>query len=396
MRQKKVSHLKVVVWAVCTFSPLYIGTCAVFAASFDCNKAKSYAEKTICATPELSNADNRLSELYKQAKAVQGNSKEFRDFVLKNWQKREACHDVACIEAWYSKSFDLYEGLLGSKRIADGPSLRPDKVQATTEKQALLDRIEKESAETILKSYYDDFDGDGVKEVFAITQKGQDGAHHIWYAGKTDVKEVKFDAAYCYYDSSDEAIVKVSKDQKIFIMECGNNGSGSFSVCCYVSSGKVKLVNQSMEGLTQLSEKEFAIHPSEFDHSKDGEFMTGHTYKRYYLKWDGNKFVEYSGIEISKKKLESYKNGRSVIENIKNEGYTIEKIYERSNGIININVFKRFNDESEAGSYDNVTLKLKEGKVTVVDADNPYNGSTDGIVNRSSYGGIYSASSGRL
>ncbi len=271
-----------------------------------------------------------------------------------------------------------------------GLCLQPNEAQATTGKQALLDKIKKESAETILKSYYDDFDGDGVKEIFAITQTDE-GYHHIWYAGNKEIKQVKGDDIRCDYDSSYKSIVKVSENQKIFIMEFFFGANGSSSECYYVSSGKVQNVAQDLQGLIQLSGKEFAIHTSSFDNNDNG---AGHTWKRYYLKWNGKKFVEYKGTKISIKKFESYKNGRSVIKKIKNEGYTIGKIYERSNGIININVSS--GDVSSGIDYENVTLKLKDGKVTVVDNDNgPYK-SSDGIVKRSSYGGIYSETSGRI
>ena len=135
MRQKKVSLLKIVIWTICAFSLLHVGNSAVFPASFDCRKAKSYAEKTICATPELSSADSRLSELYKQAKAAQGNSKEFRALTLNNWQKREACRDISCLQSWYINSFYLYEGLLGGRQ--NGSYARPVQRRGGAGKQAL-------------------------------------------------------------------------------------------------------------------------------------------------------------------------------------------------------------------------------------------------------------------
>ena len=84
MRQKRMSPLKMMLCAICMFSLLYVGTRAVFAASFDCKKARSYVEKTVCAIPELSNADSRMGEFYKRAKVIQGNSREFRNFASAN------------------------------------------------------------------------------------------------------------------------------------------------------------------------------------------------------------------------------------------------------------------------------------------------------------------------
>ncbi|MFT4272082.1 MAG: hypothetical protein QM578_13795 [Pantoea sp.] len=39
----------------------------VYAASFDCKKASSYAELTICSTPSLSSLDDKLNALYRKA-----------------------------------------------------------------------------------------------------------------------------------------------------------------------------------------------------------------------------------------------------------------------------------------------------------------------------------------
>ncbi len=126
-----MAPLKILGCAICMFSLLYLGTYAVFAASFDCRKAKSYAEKTVCATPELSSADSRMGEFYEQAKAVQGNSKEFRNLVSANWLKREACRDIACIQEWYINSFYLYERYAGQFRTK--PSFNCAKAQSYAE-----------------------------------------------------------------------------------------------------------------------------------------------------------------------------------------------------------------------------------------------------------------------
>ena len=132
MWQKKVSPLKIVIWTICVFSLLHAGNRAVFPAGFDCRKARSYAEKTICATPELSSADSRLSELYKQAKALQGNSKPFRNFVLANWKKREACRDISCLQAWYINSFYQYDAYAGQAKTK--PSFDCNKARSYAEK----------------------------------------------------------------------------------------------------------------------------------------------------------------------------------------------------------------------------------------------------------------------
>ena len=151
MRQKRMSPLKMMLCAICMFSLLYVGTHAVFAASFDCRKARSYAEKTVCATPELSSADSRMGELYEQAKAVQGNSKEFRNLASANWLKREACRDVACLQDWYINSFYLYERWAGQFRTK--PSFNCAKARSYAE-QAVCAIPELSSADSRLGRLY--------------------------------------------------------------------------------------------------------------------------------------------------------------------------------------------------------------------------------------------------
>lgn len=89
-----------------------LSAAAATAASFDCSKARSYSEKLICATPELSYADEKLAEVYQQARRVTGNSKEFKDFVLETWKTRELCKDADCVNGWYIRAFYNYNRIV--------------------------------------------------------------------------------------------------------------------------------------------------------------------------------------------------------------------------------------------------------------------------------------------
>jgi uncharacterized protein len=79
------------------------------AASFDCLKAGSWAEKAICADPELSAADESLAPLYNAAKERMNNSHEFRMIVRSNRQMRERCRTKQCLAHWYEDSAELYK-----------------------------------------------------------------------------------------------------------------------------------------------------------------------------------------------------------------------------------------------------------------------------------------------
>ena len=79
------------------------------AASFDCAKARSDAEKLICATPALSAADEELAGIYRRARermARSGPESEqaqwFKSNAVADWNWRDKnCQDVPCLAGWY-------------------------------------------------------------------------------------------------------------------------------------------------------------------------------------------------------------------------------------------------------------------------------------------------------
>jgi uncharacterized protein YecT (DUF1311 family) len=85
-----------IVLVMCTFA----ATAAV-GASFDCNKAHTYRELTVCSQPELSTLDETLSKAYSDARA----SSESPD-VLRQSQRTwlataDECRDAVCLASAY-------------------------------------------------------------------------------------------------------------------------------------------------------------------------------------------------------------------------------------------------------------------------------------------------------
>jgi uncharacterized protein len=74
------------------------------AASFDCAKAGTPFEKTICSNPNLSSLDDRVAQLYGAAKASSTNPDQLKAEQI-NWIKeaRTCGTDVLCIEVAYRK-----------------------------------------------------------------------------------------------------------------------------------------------------------------------------------------------------------------------------------------------------------------------------------------------------
>ncbi|MDR1159494.1 MAG: hypothetical protein LBK69_02605 [Syntrophomonadaceae bacterium] len=103
----------------------------------------------------------------------------------------------------------------------------------------------------------------------------------------------------------------------------------------------------------------------------DGSGPGGFTYKLYWLYWDGERLVEYGGLRISEEQLGRFAYGKTVLDAIKNEGNTIDEIYYRGNGVININYGHMYKETSGkyfySHSYKN--LLYRDGSVTDIPKD---------------------------
>jgi uncharacterized protein len=71
------------------------------AASFDCSKATSMVEKTICSSKKISSLDEKLAAAYQQSLAT-GSNKELLKRQQREWLiMRNTCGDGKCIEEAY-------------------------------------------------------------------------------------------------------------------------------------------------------------------------------------------------------------------------------------------------------------------------------------------------------
>jgi len=70
-------------------------------ASFPCNKAKTTTEKSICANPELSRLDYKLSESYKKAYSISPQKDSLKREQLLWLKERDTCKDDNCLMVKY-------------------------------------------------------------------------------------------------------------------------------------------------------------------------------------------------------------------------------------------------------------------------------------------------------
>lgn len=249
-------------------------------------------------------------------------------------------------------------------------------------KNELVEKVKTKTSDPVKKVYYADYDCNGTREAFMITKKSK-YEQALWFSSEQEVKKIASSIIWV-----DQGICEVSPKQKLFVAEGSAGGSGSWSYCCYVKEGKAILVKRAGEGLTHSSGAEFLIYQSAFDGMYDGasKFYLGHTWKEYYLRWTGTKFVEYKGRVISRKQLEQYQGAKQYLKEVEKKGYRIGKIFYRKNGIINVNVSQKAAKSSDI-DYDNFTLNVKGKKVSLRICNNK----GKDVLEKSSFGGIYKA-----
>lgn len=130
------------------------------------------------------------------------------------------------------------------------------------------------------------------------------------------------------------------------------------------------------EALEYLEDGQFTTSCSAYDSSKynSDDFMTGHTWKRYWLYWDEDSLSlrEYGGIEItSEELLQIPASNRELVQDtltaITDGGYYLDTIYLRGNGIININYHSAAEYDNDLSyEYHNASLQLSDGTFTMI------------------------------
>ena len=206
-----------------------------------------------------------------------------------------------------------------------------------------------------------DYDGDGLKEAFALVgyESGIGYEGDIWFVGPY--------AAECVLAGCNFYTVETCGESAplALVAEEGYGGSGSVTHVWTVYNGLPQRIDMELYGtLSYESGKGFCGYMSAFDGFADG---TGHTWKCYYFFLDGLEFKEYGGIYITIDQFMMFDGADAVIDKINNGGYTLQDIIYRGNGIININL-------TRDGANDNMTLMYDETSVTDLEVN---------------YGGVY-------
>ena len=229
--------------------------------------------------------------------------------------------------------------------------------------EALIDERAggKEAAE-ICFSIFDDFDGDGTDELFAVYGKDRFGT--LWYANANE--------AWNIYPANEEwgefRTAEVGGDTLILTERL--YATDNVTYCFRVENGSPIGIDTFNAGsLTQTNGAEFTGIKSTYDFCTDG---TGHTWKPYWFYYENGEFREHLGNSILYENFKDNFGGVSeefaylqpYFDEIEAENGVITNVIVRDNGIININ-YKIVEDVKEFLAYRYFrTLSVKDGEVT--------------------------------
>lgn len=223
---------------------------------------------------------------------------------------------------------------------------------------ALRDKLEHVTDDEICDFIYTDLNRDGQNEAVAITSQTTDelGYSHAkaWYI--TDQECDLFDNMGDAAVYPDTVYLYELPNTRMLCYTYGWGGSGSVAQAWVFDESGAEEVENVLEGLSPLSEDEFMVTSSAYDGSTDG---TGHTWNRYFSRWDGEKLVEYGGLEISVEQLREAEHADQILDDVKAYG-EIQSIYYRANGMVFINL-------SDGSQNRNVALTLNKDTLSYFD-----------------------------
>lgn len=209
-------------------------------------------------------------------------------------------------------------------------------------KQNIL--IEADAKESdILLWDYDDYDRDGRCEAFMICGSCYDNYGTVGYkgmlyfAGADGCTLLRDDQIYRMIDGK----MKLGPNRKYLFFYTDVNATANISELWTVEDGK-----PVESGFSQIGQviyrggKDFEIWMDAYDHWYEpaNDLWLGHTYKPYFYhyNWGTDQIERYGGAMISAEAFEE-RSGTRLIEEIEEEGYTVETIIWWDNDVVTIN-----------------------------------------------------------
>lgn len=251
--------------------------------------------------------------------------------------------------------------------------------EITMSETGYKEEIIKMSNGKIVYEHYNDFDSDGICEMFAIVGKEMDDdtiRGTIWFANQQGAYKIEESKDYWKYPE----VYLFGNDMFIAFNEYYSTGTITYLWGVQNSKPFQPSLTEKANGFTINNYNEVIIINSAYDAAKtiydnwkvlpDDELWTGHTYNQYYYYWTGSSFREYGAIEITVNELLQIDGAEELIEYISDSGSTINEIYYRDNDIIQINYQKEERDTNATITYyNNITFRYTGQKITLEECD---------------------------
>ncbi len=232
--------------------------------------------------------------------------------------------------------------------------------------------------EPVSARYYEvnDFDGDGHYEAFVfvggeVDEDWGSADGTVWYVNEARCKQIHDEFSFAVFDGAMFTTIKAG-DRKFVLFN--DLYATSYVTNIYtVKNFDCVEANVSRVGSASYDEStgDMSITLSAYDYYCDYEagseepMWTGHTWKPYYFYYDeaSEEFKEYVGQEITESELAEIC-GFDLAKEIRDSGYTVDAIYKRDNGIINVNYSKEdiYDDGSRSITYKNANFDQRRGE----------------------------------
>ena len=251
-------------------------------------------------------------------------------------------------------------------------------------------------------STYDDFDKDGNWEGFALIGKLSEdeedifaGEGEVWFVSEKECTKIMDEFSFALRDGEFFRIFEC--DNRKFIAYDEAYATSLLTYVYYVEDSTPEMSDISKLGNMYKDEKsgDYVVVKDDYDNSEsyetgdeDDVTWTGHTWKPYYFRYDKRKgdFAEYDCIQINKTRLADIC-GFDLCKEIEHEGYVINDIFVRDNGIITVNYSeKEIEGTSVWITHKNANYDLNKKKF--IDAW----GDGENDWHASDFGGIYKPS----
>ena len=191
----------------------------------------------------------------------------------------------------------------------------------------------------------DDFDLDGKYEAFAVLGRftGYESAGDIYFVTENGAEKINDET---YYLAPDRYPVFDMGDRKFYrVWHVFTTGESAYVYGVKDGKWYEQDISQRGQDLERvgLSDDFTIVNGSDYDmgYFAEEHATSGHTWKTYYLYWNGEEFREYGGIEITEEEFLSYENAGHFLELAEENGCFVSGILYRGNGLINLNMTKR-------------------------------------------------------